>query len=104
MTEDEAQKAVDYLRDSATKAAQSRANRIYLEQWVKVIKAQEQAKHDGTVAAIEVKALTSEAYAKALEAYQIAVEEDEKYRFMREAAHAKLEFYRTYSANNRVPI
>ena len=40
ITDLEIEKAVDYLRDNATKAAQARANRIYLEEYRKTIKAE----------------------------------------------------------------
>lgn len=102
ITDEMAEKAVDYLRASAVDAAQARANRIYLEQWIKTVKAQEQQKSlaDG-VGASEVKALTSGAYIAALQALKEAVDADEKHRFLREAASAKIEAWRTMQANER---
>lgn len=97
----EAEKAVEYLRDSATGAAQARADRLYLEQWVKTVKAQCQAEKTGSVAATEIQALTDERYLQALQAYREAVAADEKARFLREAAAAKLEAWRTLSATRR---
>ena len=105
ITDEDAIRAAEYLRDNASKDAEAKANAIYLEQWVKTVKAQCQAKHvDMSVAAREIEALTDEDYIKALEAYKQALIEDSKRRFLREAAHAKLSAWQTMSANNRVNI
>lgn len=102
ITDEDIERAVDYLRTSATTAAQARANRIYLEQWIKTVKAQEQQKSLGDgVGASEVKALTAGPYLAALQALKEAVEVDEKHRFLREAASAKIEAWRTMQANER---
>lgn len=103
ITEQEAERAIDYLRDTAGKASQARANRVYMEAWVKTVKAQEQAKHAGSsVAAGEIQALTSDAYMKALDALREAVRVDEEYRFLREAANAKFEYWRSQEASRRM--
>jgi hypothetical protein len=101
MNEKSAEKAVHYLRDSAIPCAQAKAQRLYLEHWLKVVLAQEMAKHDGSIASAEVKARCSEAYLQALEGYRQAVEADEKGRFLREAAQAAFEGWRTTSSNER---
>ncbi len=97
-----AEKAVDFLRDTARAAAQARAERLYMEQWIKTVLAQEQAKSaGGSVAASEIQARDSDAYKAALEAYRDAIQADEEFRFRREAASAKLEAWRSQSANER---
>lgn len=104
IAETDIEKALDYLRDSATSAAQARANRIYMESYVKVVKAQEQQKHiaaGASVSAGEVHALVSGEYISSLEALKEAVRLDEHERFMREAAQAKIEAWRTFCANER---
>lgn len=74
----------------------------YMEEWIKTVKAQEQAKHDGiSIAASEVRARISDSYIKALEAYKAAIFEDERRRFLRSAAEAKLEAFRTQEATRR---
>jgi predicted TPR repeat methyltransferase len=80
----------------------ARADRIYAEQWVKVVLAQETAKRkDMSNAAAEVQARCSDEYAEALKAYREAVRIDEENRFMREARIAKMEAWRTQSSNER---
>ena len=45
ITDDEIDKALDYLRDNARDAAQARADRVYVEEYRKVIKAQLMKEH-----------------------------------------------------------
>lgn len=102
ISDDDVQRAVDFLRDNSTPAAHARAERLYLEQYLKTVKAEVASKSEATtVAERENQALISEKYRTALNGYRQAVEVDEKYRFLREAASAKLEAWRTWSANER---
>ena len=105
LTEAEIQRAVDYLRDNAEAAASARATRIYMEEYRKVVKAQIQAEQpDEPLGAQERRAYSSERYLKHLEAMRTAIADNERYRFLREAALAKIEAWRTQSANERVPV
>jgi hypothetical protein len=102
ISDSEAERAVDYLRDTSEKAGIARANVAYLEGWLKVIKAEEMARHaELGVSAQEREALCAKRYHEALKGYQEAVREDSTFRFMREAAMAKLECWRTECSNNR---
>lgn len=100
--ESDIERALCYLRDEAPRDAQARANRLYLEQFVKTVLAQEQTKLTGMSAtAAEAMARTSQPYLDVLQAYKEAVHEDERRRFLRAAAEAKIEVYRTQEATNR---
>jgi hypothetical protein len=100
--EAEVERAVDYLRDSAEKAAMCRATRHYLAEWLKSKRAMLQAQKIGDgLGASEVFALGHPEYQQALNDYRVAVEQDERHRFLREAAVAKIDFYRTQCANER---
>ncbi len=102
ITVEEIDRVLAYLRDNAQQDAQARAERYYMEEWIKTVKAQEQSKHDGiSIAASEVRARISDSYIKALEAYKAAIFEDERRRFLRGAAEAKLEAFRTQEATRR---
>lgn len=102
ISDTEIERAVDWLRDNAEPAAKARAERLYLEQWVKTVKAQEMAKvTDKSNAAAETIALTSKPYIDALIGYKAAIYEDERIRFLTSAAEAKIEAWRTLSANVR---
>ena len=96
------EKALDYLRSSVDSAAKARAERIYLTEWLKSLRAHQMTLAPaGTVADREAWALSSDEYVKALDGYKAAVEIDESYRFRREAANALIEAWRTASATER---
>jgi hypothetical protein len=102
VTDEQAEAAVDWLRDNADTGAKAKAERLYVEHYLKTVKAQESSKSDAkTVAERENEALLSKSYLSILQAYKEAVEADERHRFMREAAMAKVEYWRTASANQR---
>lgn len=105
ISENDVEKAVDYLRDSAEACARSRAERIYLDEFTRALKAQIMAEHLAEpVNAQERWALSDVRYRNHLEALKIAVYEDEKGRFLRSAAEAKIEAWRTQAANERATV
>ena len=94
----EIEKAIDFLRDSAIEAAQNRANRIYLEEYRKSLKAQIMSQYaDLPVNGQEREAYKDPEYLEHLEALKEAVFEDEKLRFLMEAAKAKISAWQTMS-------
>lgn len=102
ISDSEIQAALDYLRDNATAAAQARADRIYVEEFRKTIKARlMKASGAKSVAAQEVEAYADPQYVDHLEAIREAVEKDEKHRFLLQAAGAKIDAWRTQCSNRR---
>src|SRR6202000_420536 len=102
ISEDHVERAIDWVRDNASEAAQARAERIYLDEYSKALKAKLMSEHkEKPLGAQEREALDSDAYATHLEALKIAIEIDEKNRYMRAAAEAKIEAWRTQSSNIR---
>ena len=102
ITDIEKEKAVDYLRDNATKAAQAKANRIYLEEYRKVIKAQLMRENTSeSLGAQEAIAYSNDKYVAHLQAMKEAIEKDEYHRWMLTAAEAKIEAWRTQQSTNR---
>ena len=100
--DEELDKALAYLRDTATEAAQARANRLYLDDYSRVLRANLMAEHLAEpVNAQERWAYADIRYRNHLEGLKQAIFEDEKHRFLREAAAAKVEAWRTYQANLR---
>lgn len=98
-------KALDYIRDQAPAYAQAKANRVYLEEYRKSLKAKlmQLAQLNGAVASAtqERDAYASEEYEKLLKALETAVEHEETLRWMLIAAQAKVEVFRTLQANAR---
>lgn len=94
--------AVAYLRTSATKAAEARAQMLYLAEWKNTVRAKVKLKQIGiSNAAADDIALASEDYRNALQAYKEAIEADATFRFKREAASALIEAWRTEQASLR---
>lgn len=102
ITDEEIDKALDFLRDNARDAAQSKADRVYVEEYRKTLKAQLMKEHGGLSAVLqEREAYSDPRYVQHLEAIRDAVRADEYNRYMRVAAEAKIEAWRTQSSNIR---
>jgi len=102
ITDNEVEKSLDYLRDNARAAAQAKANREYLDEYRKVLKAQIMRENDKeSLGAQEARAMADKRYITHLEAFKEAIERDEYYRWMKVAAEAKIEAWRTMSSNER---
>jgi hypothetical protein len=99
-------KVLDYIRDHAEKYAQAKANRVYVEEYRKSLKAMlmRRAAGDGVGAAVQQESLAyaDPEYIQHLKALEAAVENEEKLRWMLIAAQAKAEAWRTLSANERL--
>lgn len=101
ISDDQAEKAADFIRENAKRAGEAKATRIYLEEYRKTIKARLYQQATGTVGDRESYAYGHPDYEQHLDALRAAVEEDERMRWMMVAAEAKLECWRTQSANAR---
>ena len=100
--EEAIEKAVDYLRDSATEAAQATANAQHLEKFTGVIKAIIMSEHLAEpVNAQERHAQADIRYKNHLEGLKVAIFEDQKHRNLRDAADAKIRAWQTMSSNAR---
>ncbi len=105
ITDEEIDKALDFLRDNAREAAQARADRVYVEEYRKTLKAQLMKEHASLSAVLqEREAYADPRYVEHLEAIKEAVRQDEFARFMRIAAEAKIEAWRTQSSNSRAGV
>ena len=90
------EKALDFLRDSAEAAAVNRSNRVYMEEYRKSLKAQLMSENlDMAVNAQEREAYKNVEYITHLEAMKEAIYEDEKLRFLIEAAKIKISAWQT---------
>jgi hypothetical protein len=94
-------KAIQYLIDTAPLYAKAKADRMYLEEYRKSIKAQLMSRAGTEVLGKqETFAYAHEDYIQILEGIKQAVEKEEKYRWLMTAAQARIEVWRTeqYSA------
>lgn len=102
ITDEQAEKALDYLRVNAPKAAKARANREYMIEYRKTVKANVMQQHlDKPVTAQEREAYSSEEYKQHLLALKEAIQADELNRWGLVAATATLDAWRTDAANRR---
>jgi len=97
--------AIDYIIAKSGEYAQARANRIYMEELRKTLKAElcKTALHHGfeAVNAQEREAYSDPNYRAHLLAIKQAVEEEEKIRWMLIAAQARVDVWRSQEASNR---
>jgi hypothetical protein len=105
ITDDQVERALDFLRDNAEDSGKARATRVYLEEFRKSLKAQIMSEHLAEpIGAQERFAYNDIRYRNHLEALKQAVYEDERLRFLRGAAEAKIEAWRTMCSNQRANI
>lgn len=102
IAESEIEKALDYLRSSATEAAQARASVKYLAEFLKSKVAQIATAQTTSAAAAEQIAKAHPEYLQLLETYRDAVELDAKHQFKREAADALIRAWQTMCSNARI--
>ena len=102
VSDEELEKALDWLRDSAWEIGDAKANAVRASHMMKVVKALTMKRfNELSLAAAEREAFSSEEYRKALEEDAAAAGEYEKMRALREAAALKIEAWRTEAANYR---
>jgi hypothetical protein len=91
--------AFDWLEDNNGKCAGLRAQRLYLEEYRKVLKARIMREQDADMAvnAAEREAYASKRYEEHLEGWKIAVELDEEMQYRRETNLAKISAWQTAS-------
>ena len=104
LTDEQVEKALDYLRDSAPKAAVARSQAKTLEKYLGIVEAKckAMATADGmSNAASQDWARSSDDYKTALDGWMEAVRQDAEFTMLREAASSRIEAWRTMSSNER---
>ncbi len=95
-------KCLDYIRDHAKQYAQAKANRVYLEEYRKSLKASLMATQIGEpVNAREIYAYAHPDYTRLLEGIKEAIEAEENLRWKLIAAQAKISVWQSLGANER---
>lgn len=95
-------RAVDYIIMNAKQFAKAKSERVYLEEYRKSLKAILMKRSlEDTIGAQEREAYAHTEYKQLLEGLRAAVEVEEKLRWDLIAAQARIEIWRTESANQR---
>ena len=111
ISQEEIEKAINWLVEHADKASQARADRLQLEEYTKHIKADlmnecvalsAMDKKEASLGAQERFALASDRYVTHLKGLQEAIKQDEKYRWLKDVAMVKIDVYRTQESTKRV--
>lgn len=94
--------ATEFLINSAADIARAKADLVKCEAMLRVVKSIAM-KNSGekSVAAQEREAYASDQYMAAINSLYMATEEYEKLRSLRDAAKAKIEYWRSLNANQR---
>lgn len=102
ITEQEVEKACDYIRDNASEIAKAKAERIYIEEFRKSKKAMLiLLAPDGTAQSKEAYAYSHPEYLGVLNGLKEAVEREEGIRWLMTAAQTKIEIWRSQESTNR---
>ena len=95
--------AVDYILKNAPKFAKAKAERVYIEEYRKSMKAILMKRSlESAIGAQEREAYAHQEYVELLEALRDATEIEEKLRWDMVAAQARIEIWRSQEASNRV--
>ena len=97
-------KAVEYLRDNAPKYAEAKANRVFIENYLRSIKSKLMGNEEGTLGAKEAYAYAHDDYVKQLEGLKAATEEEERLKFMLKAAELRIEIYKVQEYTKRAEL
>lgn len=94
--------AIEFMIKNSPKFAEAKANRIYLENYLKVVKATLALKcNESTVARAEQYALAHPEYKVVLDGLKVAVEQEEHLKWWLISAQARVDVWRTEEASNR---
>ena len=96
-------RAVEYIMKHSAEFAKAKAERVYIENYLRSKKSLIMAKSSAkSVAAAEVDAYADPEYIGLLEGLKEAVEAEEKLKWMLTAAQAKVEVWRSLEASARI--
>lgn len=85
----------EFIQATAPKFAKARADRMYIENYLKTVKARGMnASDSSSLGQKEADALCTPAYLEQLNGLRVAVEEEERYKWLMTAAQAKLEIWK----------
>lgn len=93
--------AVDYLIKTAPRFAKAKAERVYVENFLRSKKSLLMAKVEGSIAAKEAYAYAHPEYQQLLEGLRAAVEAEETLKWKMTAAELSVEIWRSQEASNR---
>tara|TARA_R110000868_G_scaffold82690_2_gene233389 strand:+ start:259 stop:588 length:330 start_codon:yes stop_codon:yes gene_type:complete len=98
-------KCANYIQATAPLFAKAKADRTFIENYLKTVKAQQMnASDSSSLGAKEADAYASSAYIEQLKGLREAVEQEENYRWSMTAAQAKIDIWKTTEFSRRAEI
>jgi hypothetical protein len=95
-------KAIEFIIKQSGIYAQAKANRVYIENYLRSAKSKMMLESTATsIAAKEMEAYATDDYIALLDGLKEAVETEEKLRWQLIAAQARIEIWRSQEATNR---
>lgn len=104
ITDKDAERCLDFIRDNAGKYAEAKAQTRQLDHYRKIKRAEMFLKATGTVAEREAIAETSPEYLAVVDGLAVSEEQEQKLKWQLTGAQEKLRVYQTMSANERKAI
>ena len=95
-------KAIEFIIKQSGIYAQAKANRVYIENYLRSAKSKMMMESTATsIAAKEMEAYATDDYIGLLDGLKVAVETEEKLRWQLIAAQERVQIWRTQEATNR---
>ena len=97
-------KAIDYMTKNAPEYAQAKADRVFIENYLRTIKSRLMNQEEGTLGNKEAFAYAHPDYVLQLNALKIATEKEEHIKYMLKAAELRVEVWRTTEYTKRAEL
>jgi hypothetical protein len=98
------QKAINFMIETAPKFAQAKADRVFIENYLRTVKSRLMNEETGTLGNKEAYAYAHPDYVTQLEALKVATEEEERLKYLLLAAQARVEVWKTMEYTKRQEI
>ena len=95
------QKAINFMIETAPKFAQAKADRVFIENYLRTVKSRLMNEEAGTLGNKEAYAYAHPDYIAQLEALKVATEEEERLKYLLLAAQARIEVFKTQEYTKR---
>ena len=97
-------KAIQYIIEKAPEYAKAKADRVFIENYLRTLKSRLMAEESGTLGAKEAYAYAHMDYEVQLRGLRDAVEKEENLRYMIEAAKLRVEVFKTQEYTKRTEL
>lgn len=104
MSEINPNKAIEYIIENAPKFAQAKAERVFIENFLRTIKSRLMNQEEGTLGNKEAHAYAHPDYEAQLQGLKVATEKEEHLKYMLLAAQARIDVWKTTEYTKRAEI